>query len=94
MAAHVEELEEAAAEAARRAAAQRTVRALAHDCLSWLEEVWGAKPSTVKDYSFLLRALDKEGLTPRNVNKHREVPVSLRTQSGVADSARPWRGES
>lgn len=55
MEAHVEELEEAAAEAARRAAAERTVRALAHDWLSWLEEVWGAKPSTVKDYSFLLR---------------------------------------
>ena len=111
MAAHVAELEEAA-EAARRAAAERTVRALAHDWLSWLEEVWGAKPSTVKDYSFLLRepgepikrgsgtspgrimnafgdrpadevttaevsrfprSLDREGLTPRNVNKHREV---------------------
>lgn len=55
MAAHVEELEEAAAEAARRAAAERTVRALAHDRLSWLEEVWGAKPSTVRDYRFLLR---------------------------------------
>jgi hypothetical protein len=125
MAAHVEELEEAAAEAARRAAAERTVRALAHDWLSWLEEVWGAKPSTVKDYSFLLRepgepfkrgsgtspgrimnafgdrpadevttaevsrflrALDKEGLTPRNVNKHREVLAAIFTYGCRADT--------
>ena len=125
MAAHVEELEEAAAEAARRAAAERTVRALAHDWLSWLEQVWGAKPSTIKDYSFLLRepgepfkrgagtspgrimkafgdrpadevttaevsrflrALDKEGLTPRNVNKHREVLAAIFTYGCRADT--------
>jgi hypothetical protein len=125
MAAHVKELEEEAAEAARRAAAERTVRALAHDWLSWLEEVWGAKPSTVKDYRFLLREpgepfkrssgvspgrimkafgdrpadevtpaevsrflreLDKEGLTPRNVNKHREVLQSIFTYGCRADT--------
>lgn len=125
MAGHVKELEEAAAEAARRAAGEWTVRALAHDWLSWLEEVWGAKPSTVKDYRFLLRepgepfkrgagtspgrimeafgdrpadevtpaevsrflrALDKEGLTPRNVNKHREVLQSIFTYGCRADT--------
>lgn len=101
---------------ARAADALKTVRALAQDWLSWLEEVWGAKPSTVKDYSFLLRepgepfkrgegtsagrimaafgdrpavevttlevtqflrSLDREGLTPRNVNKHREVLAAM-----------------
>jgi integrase len=94
----------------------KTVRALSRDWLSWLSEVWGAKPSTVKDYGFLLRepgepfkrgagtsagrimnafgdrpaaevtttevshflrSLDREGLTPRNVNKHREVLASM-----------------
>lgn len=92
------------------------MRTLAQDWLSWLEQVWGAKPSTIRDYSFLvrepglpyrrgtgttsgrimkafgdrlaaevttaevgrfLRALDREGLTPRNVNKHREVLASM-----------------
>jgi integrase len=109
---HARELTRAAEEIARAAAAEKTVRALAHEWLNWLEEVWGAKPSTIKDYGFLLRApgmpyrrgdkvsagrimkafgdrpaaevttaevsrflrsLDREGLTPRNVNKHREV---------------------
>jgi integrase len=94
----------------------KTVRALSRDWLSWLSEVWGAKPSTVKDYGFLLRepgepfkrgagtsagrimnafgdrpaaevtttevshflrSLDREGLTARNVNKHREVLASM-----------------
>ena len=112
----VAELEAGAEEKARAAALQVTVRALAADWLSWLEEVWGAKPSTVKDYRFLLgepgvpfkrgagvtagrimkafgdrlaaavttaevsrflRALDREGLTPRNVNKHREVLAAM-----------------
>lgn len=105
-----------AAEKARAVAAQKTVRALARDWISGLKEVWGAKPSTVKDYGFLLRepgqpykrgnkttagrimkafgdspaaevttaevsrflrSLDGEGLTPRNVNKHREVLAAM-----------------
>ena len=116
MALHGKELDQAAAEGARRTAAERTVRALALDWLSWLEGVWGAKPSTVKDYRFLLREpcepfkrgsgtspgwimkafgdrpadevktaevgrslrdLDREGLTARNVNKHREVLAAI-----------------
>jgi integrase len=107
-----------AEERRRREAADRkpTVRELGEDWLSWLEEVRGAKPSTVSDYRFLLRepgipyrrgtrksagrimsafgdrpaadvttaelsgflrSLDHEGLTPRNVNKHREVLASM-----------------
>jgi len=31
------------------------VRELAHEWLRWLEEVYGAKPSTLSDYRFLLR---------------------------------------
>ena len=116
MEAHAQEVAAAEESDARAADAQRTVRALAHDWLSWLSEVWGAKPSTVKDYGFLLRepgepfkrgagssagrimnafgdrpaadvttaevsqflrSLDREGLTPRNVNKHREVLGAL-----------------
>jgi integrase len=89
-----------------------TVRELSHEWLSWLEEVKGAAPSTIKDYGFLLREpgtkyrrggrtsagwiigafgdraaeqvttrevsdflrkLDKAGLKPRNVNKHRQT---------------------
>ncbi len=102
----------------RREAAERkpTARELAQDWICWLEEVKGAKPSTVSDYRFLLRepgvphrrgtrksagrimgafgdrpaadvttaelsaflrSLDREGLTPRNVNKHREVLASM-----------------
>jgi hypothetical protein len=52
---HARELTRSGEEAARAAAAQKTVRMLAQQWLSWLEEVWGAKPSTVKDYGFLLR---------------------------------------
>jgi integrase len=102
--------------AAKAAEAALTVRVLAHDWHSWLKEVWGAKPSTIKDYSFLLRepgepfkrglgrtagrimkafgdrpaaevttkdvgdflrSLDREGLAPRNVNKHREVLAAI-----------------
>jgi integrase len=113
---HALELARTAHDVARAAAAERTVRALAREWLSWLEEVWGAKPSTIKDYGFLLReagvpyrrgqkvsagrimkafgdrpaanvttpevsqflrALDREGLTPRNVNKHREVLAAM-----------------
>lgn len=111
--------------AAKAAAAALTVRVLARDWLSWLEEVWGAKPSTIKDYSFLLRepgeafkrgpgktagrimkafgdrpaagvttrevsdflrSLDREGLTPRNVNKHREVLAAMFTYGCRADA--------
>jgi integrase len=122
---HARELTATVEEKARAAAAERTVRALAHDWLIWLEEVWGAKPSTVKDYGFLLRepglpykrgdkvsagrimkafgdrpagevttaevskflrSLDHEGLTPRNVNKHREVLASLFAYGCRADT--------
>lgn len=38
-----------------RANAKPTVRELAHNWLDWLEHVRGAKPSTVRDYSTLLR---------------------------------------
>lgn len=111
--------------AARAVAAALTVRVLAHDWLSWLKEVWGAKPSTIKDYSFLLRepgeafkrgpgksagrimkafgdrpaaevttrevsvflrSLDRDGLTPRNVNKHREVLAAMFTYGCRADA--------
>jgi integrase len=106
------------AERDRAAAAKRklTVRSIAEEWLCWLEEVRGAKPSTVADYRFLvrepgtqhrrgtrtsagrimaafgdrpasgvttaeisrfLRSLDREGLTPRNVNKHRQVLAAI-----------------
>ncbi|MBV9681442.1 MAG: hypothetical protein JO046_06600, partial [Solirubrobacterales bacterium] len=111
--------------AAKAAAAALTVCVLAQEWLSWLKEVWGAKPSTIRDYSFLLREpgeafkrgpgktagrimkafgdrpaaevttkevsdflrlLDREGLTPRNVNKHREVLAAMFTYGCRADS--------
>jgi integrase len=95
-----------------------TVRGVAHEWLRWLEEVKGAKPSTLRDYEALLRepgaafkrgqgtsagrimgalgdrpardvtsthvsrflrTLDGEGLTPRNVNKHRQVLAAIFT---------------
>jgi integrase len=116
MDAHAKELADGAAADARATAKSMTVRALSREWLSGLEEVWGAKPSTVKDYGFLLRepgepfkrgagtsagrimrafgdqsavgvttsqvnrflrSLDREGLTARNVNKHREVLASM-----------------
>jgi integrase len=119
------ELTSAAEERTRAAAAAKTVRALAQEWLGWLEEVWGAKPSTVKDYGFLLRepglpykrgnkvsagrimqlfgdrpvaevttqevsrflrSLDREGLTARNVNKHREVLSSIFAYGCRADT--------
>jgi len=52
---HERDLTRSAEEVARAAAAEKTVRALAYEWLGWLEEVWGAKPSTIKDYGFLLR---------------------------------------
>ena len=125
MEAQVEQLVSAADAEARASAAEKTVRALATEWLIWLEEVWGAKPSTVKDYRFLLRepgiphkrgegvsagrimaafgdrqaasvttaeisgflrSLDKEGLTARNVNKHREVLASMFNYGTRVDS--------
>lgn len=122
---HARELADEADSDARVAAERETVRALAAEWLSWLEEVWGAKPSTVKDYRFLLRepglpfkrgagvsagrimkafgdrsasevttaevseflrSLDRDGLTPRNVNKHREVLASMFAYGCRADS--------
>lgn len=107
-------------ERTRREAAERTVtvRELGTEWLCWLEEVRGAKPSTIADYGFLLRehglafrrgertsagrimaalgdrpaaevttaevsrllrSLDREGLKPRNVNKHRQVLAAMFT---------------
>jgi integrase len=104
----------AAVEEARAAAV--TVRQVAHEWLGWLRDVRDASPSTVKDYTSLLRepgepfrrgsgttpgrimaafgdaladevtsrevsawlrGLDAEGLTARNVNKHRQVLRSI-----------------
>jgi integrase len=102
----------------KREAAERktTVRELGQEWLEWLEQVRGAKPSTIRDYACLLRepgipytrgdrttagrimsafgdrsvdavttaevsrflrGLDRENLTPRNVNKHRQVLAAM-----------------
>jgi integrase len=102
----------------KREAAERkiTVRDLGQEWLEWLEEVRGAKPSTIRDYACLLRdpgiaykrgdrttagrimaafgdrpydsvttsevsrflrGLDRQKLTPRNVNKHRQVLAAI-----------------
>lgn len=113
---HVLELQREAEQARREAMLRRTVRELSHEWLTWLQEVKGAKPSTIADYGFLLREpgtphkrgsgvspgrimrafgdrvadevttrevsaflreLDREQLSPRNVNKHREVLSSI-----------------
>jgi integrase len=112
---------------ARREKAERkvTVRELGVEWLCWLEEVRGAKPSTISDYEFLLRepgrsysrgprvgagrivrafgdraaaevttaevsaflrSLDREGLKPRNVNKHRQVLAAMFTYACRADT--------
>jgi integrase len=102
-----------------------TVRELAGEWLEWLDEVRGAKPSTIQDYRYLLREpgeryrrgsrstagrimsafgdrpaeeittaevsrflrdLDREGLKPRNVNKHRQVLAGLFTYGCRADT--------
>jgi integrase len=125
MAAHADEL--AAQQRTRQAAANRklTVRELAHEWIEWLAEVRGAKPSTVRDYTALLREpgiafkrgdrvtagrimgalgdrpyedvtskeisaflrdLDKQKLTPRNVNKHRQVLSAIFAYACRADS--------
>jgi integrase len=112
MESHAQELadrREASCGAAERVA---TVRELGSAWLLWLEQVRGAKPSTIRDYQTLLRepgqqhkrgkgtsrgrileafgdrpidavktkdvsdflrGLDADGLTPRNVNKYRQV---------------------
>ena len=116
MAEHARELGEE--QRIKREAAERktTVRQLAQEWLDWLEEVRGAKPSTIRDYACLLRepgiaykrgerttagrimaafgdrqvdavttaevsrslrGLDREKLTPRNVNKHRQVLAAM-----------------
>jgi integrase len=125
MEAHAQELtvlERSAREAAER---KVTVRELSAEWLAWLKEVRRAKPSTLEDYSFLLRepghayrrgdrvspgrlmrafgdrpvadvttaevstflrSLDREGLTPRNVNKHRQVLSAIFAYGCRADT--------
>jgi integrase len=102
-----------------------SVRELAHEWLSWLEQVKGAKPSTLADYRFLvrepgvphrrgagvshgrimgalgdlpaavvttadvsrfLRSLDSTGLTPRSINKHRQVLAAMFTYGSRSDT--------
>ena len=125
MEAHERELADGERRRRERAERKPTVRELASDWIAWLEEVKGAKPSTVSDYRFLLRepgvpyrrgsrksagrimaafgdrtaadvttadvsaflrSLDHEGLTARNVNKHREVLASLFTYGCRTDT--------
>jgi integrase len=107
------------------AARKATVRELAAEWLCWLQEVRGAKPSTITDYAFLLRepglsfsrgprqsagrimgafgdrpitevttaevsaflrSLDREGLKPRNVNKHRQLLAAMFNYACRADT--------
>ena len=111
----------------KREAAERktTVRELGQEWLEWLEQVRGAKPSTIRDYACLLRepgiaykrgerttagrimaafgdrpveavttaevsrflrGLDREKLTPRNVNKHRQVLAAMFSYACRADT--------
>jgi integrase len=102
-----------------------TVRELAHEWLLWLEQVKGAKPSTIADYRFLirepgiphrrgegvsrgrimgalgdltaedvttadvsrfLRSLDSTGLTPRSINKHRQVLAAMFVYGSRSDT--------
>ena len=101
------------------------MRALAQEWLLWLQQVRGAKPSTIRDYQTLLRepgapykrgkgtsrgrimeafgdmpaaavttkdvsrflrSLDADGLTPRNVNKHRQVLQAMFTYACREDT--------
>lgn len=55
MAAHARDLALTEEERRKQAEAAFSVRQLAHSWVSWLAEVRGAKPSTIADYSFLLR---------------------------------------
>jgi hypothetical protein len=113
---HARELGEEQRIKCQAAERKTTVRQLAQDWLDWLEEVRGAKPSTIRDYACLLRepgiaykrgerttagrimaafgdrqvdavtmaevsrflrGLDREQLTPRNVNKHRQLLAAM-----------------
>lgn len=115
---HAAVLRSAGEQALMEQARQLTVRVAARDWLTWLEQVRGAKPSTIRDYGTLLREpgecykrgtgtsrgrimkafgdrpvtdvtstdvrrflrrLDAEGLTPRNVNKYRQVLQAMFT---------------
>ena len=126
MEAHAREAALSAQErAAAAAAAAVSVRELAKQWLDWLANVRGAKPSTVSDYTFLLREpgephrrgsgtspgriigafgdrradsvtsreigdflarLDHEGLSARNVNKHRQVLAAMFTYGSRPDT--------
>jgi integrase len=122
---HAVELQESEQRAREAAEHRVTVRELAHEWLSWLEQVKGAKPSTVADYRFLirepgvphrrgdgvshgrimrafgdlaaadvttagvsrfLRSLDSTGLTPRSINKHRQVLAAMFTYGARSDT--------
>ncbi|MDE3132747.1 MAG: tyrosine-type recombinase/integrase [Acidobacteriota bacterium] len=122
---HVYELLAADRVMRERAEEKLTVRELARDWLSWLEQVRGAKPSTIRDYGALLREpgqkfrngkgesagrimkafgdkrldrvstrdvssflreLDAAGLTPRNVNKYRQVLQAMFSYACRADT--------
>jgi integrase len=125
MEAHAVELVESERREREAAEHRITVRELAHEWLSWLEQVKGAKPSTLADYRFLirepgvphrrgdgvshgrimgafgdlaaadvttadvsrfLRSLDSTGLTPRSINKHRQVLASIFTYGSRSDT--------
>ena len=115
-----------AAQRAREAAARTpTVRELAHEWLEWLEQVRGAKLSTLRDYDHLLRdpgvkykrgsgvtagrimaefgdraydgvtatevsaflrRLDREQISARTVNKHRQVLSAIYSYACRADT--------
>jgi integrase len=113
---HGLEVAEARRADAALAADKPTVRKLGQEWLEWLDQVRGAKPSTIQDYGYLLRdpgadykrsnrvaagrimaafgdrpydevtatevskflrSLDREQLTPRNVNKHRQLLAAI-----------------
>ena len=122
---HAAALRSAEERARREQERQLTVRVLAQEWLMWLEQVRGAKPSTIRDYRTLLRepgerykrgkgtsrgrimdafgdeqvaevttkdvsrflrSLDAEGLTPRNVNKYRQVLGAMFAYACRADT--------
>ena len=125
MEAHARELAGDAQRRINEASRKVTVRELSREWLCWLEEVRGAKPSTITDYRYLLRepgeryrrghrktrgrimqafgdrsaeevttveasrflrSLDREGLTPRNINKHRQVLAGIFAYGCRADT--------
>lgn len=122
---HAVELVESERRAREAAEHKVTVLELAHEWLTWLEQVKGAKPSTVADYRFLirepgiphrrgegvshgrimgalgdlaaaevttadvsrfLRSLDSTDLTPRSINKHRQVLAAMFTYGSRSDT--------